>query len=81
MTLMYSGDPEEFQAVKALHALSSKVLAVAHTRIEGTWCAYIDAVPGWRHDDEAWAVLLHGEKLSEGVAKVLFPAFEGPYAH
>ena len=81
MTLMYSGPPEEFRSVRCLHALSHKVLAVAHTRIEGSWCAYIEAVPGHRHEQEAEDVLRHGQKLAEAVAKVLFPAFDGPYAY
>ena len=64
-----------------LYALASKVLCVAHTRIEGTWCAYCDAVPGWKHDEEYEGVLHHGDKLPEAIAKVLFPIFaEVPYA-
>jgi hypothetical protein len=61
--------------------LVTHVLAVAQTRIEGTWAAYCDAVPGYDHDNEQAAVLLHGGKLSERVARILFPEFADlPYA-
>ena len=64
------------------HALASKVLVVATTRIEGTWAAYCDAVPGDNHTKEWPAVLSNGDKLMEEVARVLFPGFkEIPYAH
>ena len=64
-----------------LHALSMKVLIVAKTRIEGTWSAYCDAVPGDKHTAEANAVLANGDKLIEEVARVLFPEFKDtPYA-
>ena len=62
-------------------ALATRVLVVARTRIEGTWAAYCDAVPGMDHDQEQEAVLAHGDKLSESVAVMLFPEFNGmPYA-
>ncbi|KKL62053.1 hypothetical protein LCGC14_2189080 [marine sediment metagenome] len=65
-----------------IHALANKVLAVAATRIEGTWAAYCDAVPGDKHTAEANAVLANGDKLIEEVARVLFPEFKDtPYAH
>ncbi|KKL48670.1 hypothetical protein LCGC14_2323220 [marine sediment metagenome] len=65
-----------------VHALASKVLVVASTRIEGTWAAYCDAVPGDNHEVESIAVLENGGKLMEEVARVLFPIFEElPYAH
>ncbi len=63
-------------------ALSMKVLVVAKTRIEGTWSAYCDAVPGDKHSAEWPAVLANGDKLMEKVARVLFPEFdEVPYDH
>lgn len=63
------------------HELSMVVVAVARTRIEGAWGAYIDAVPGYDHDAEQDKVLSNGTKLREDVARVLFPEFEGvPYA-
>lgn len=58
------------------HALAMRVLTVAKTRIEGTWAAYCDAVPGWDHDKEWPAVLRNGDKLPEEVARALFPMFE-----
>lgn len=62
-------------------ALARQVLAVATTRIEGAWCAYIDAVPGRNHEEEFAEVLLSGVKLPENVALAIFPRFEGvPYA-
>ena len=62
-------------------ALANKVLVVARTRIEGTWAAYCDAVPGNNHDVERHAVLENGDKLLEEVARVLFPMFKDlPYA-
>lgn len=62
--------------------LARRVLAVARTRIEGTWAAYCDAVPGEAHDREQEAVLQHGAKLPETYARTLFPRFDGmPYAH
>ena len=65
--------------------LSTRVLAVAATRTEGTWKAYIDAVPGWNHDNEWQKVLAHGAMLDEPVARLLFghrPEFgpDVPYA-
>jgi hypothetical protein len=63
------------------YALASRVLAVAKTRIEGMWCAYVDAVPGANHKNEMEDVLKHGSKLDEHFALELFPHFEGvPYA-
>lgn len=62
-------------------ALATKVLCVAHTRIEGAWSAFIDAVPGINHSNEMEAVFRHGTKLPEEIARLLFPLFEGvPYA-
>jgi hypothetical protein len=63
-----------------IKALAMRVLAVATTRVEGAWCAYIDAVPGQRHRDEYQAVLDHGEKLREDIARVMFPRIDLPYA-
>jgi len=61
-------------------ALARRVLAVATTRVEGAWTAYIDVVPGIDHDLEFQDVLDSGDCLPEKVARVLFPEFEGPYA-
>lgn len=66
---------------KYLHALGLRVLCVAHTRLEKTWSAYCDAVPGKDHDLEAEEVFRTGAKLQEHVACVLFPEFAAlPYA-
>lgn len=57
-------------------ALAAKVLAVA---VEGDihdWAAYIDAVPGKKHDDEAQLVAEEGVKLDRDVAAVLFPCLD-----
>ena len=71
----------EFQRTTFVRALACRVLVVATTRVEFAWCAYCDAVPGINHDSEADAVLDHGSKLSEKLARVLFPQFEEiPYA-
>lgn len=62
-------------------ALASNVLAVAQTRIEGTWSAYCDAVEGWEHRQEFREVLRSGDKLPEGIAKAIFPEFQDiPYS-
>ena len=72
---------ETWKSIVRFRALASRVLAVAHTRVEGTWCAYVDAVPGQRHEDEIDQVLARGAKLDEAVARVLFPRFTDlPYA-
>ena len=64
------------------HALASKVLVVMNTCCEGTWCAYCDAVPGIRHDNEFQEVLATGDKLPERVARAIFPEMAKlPYAH
>ncbi len=76
--------PEEAKAwepVSFAHPLHMNVLAVAKTRIEGTWKAYIAVVPGMDHDLEETEVLRNGAPLGESIASVLFPQFEDvPYA-
>lgn len=65
-----------------LYPLHQYVLVVAHTRIEGKWCAYCKNVPGINHRDEFEWVLLHGDKLGKELAEFMFPIFEGiPYAN
>ena len=62
-------------------ALDWCVLAVARTRIEGAWGAYIGAVSGKNHEIERGSVLSIGSKLPESIARVIFPIFKGvPYA-
>jgi len=76
--------PEEaatWKPTRRRAALACHVLVVAKTRIEGTWKAYIDAVPGINHDHEWKLVERVGATLSEGVARTLFPEFKDiPYA-
>lgn len=75
-------EAENWEHFVSIHALSRCVLCVAHTRIEGTWCAYCDVVPGLDHDNEFQDVLEHGDKLSKRIAEVIFPKFKDiPYAY
>ena len=70
-----------FTPLHTHRALAMRVLIVATTRLEGTWKAYADAVPGMTHDNEWQMVLRNGDELPEAVARVLFPFFEEvPYA-
>jgi len=63
------------------HPLAPRVLAVANTRIEGAWCAYIAAVPGNDYRAEVVEVLNHGTKLLPEIARAMFPELaEVPYA-
>lgn len=67
--------------VEGRRALSRTVLAVARTRVEGTWKAYIDSVPGLDHGDEASEVLKTGSEMPKDIACSLFPEFADiPYA-
>lgn len=54
-------------------ALTRKVLVVAVKGHIGDWAAYIDAVPGEKHEDEKYSVAETGEKLDSRLAAVLFP--------
>jgi len=65
----------EFKPDIKIYALASKVLAVATTRIEGTWKAYINAVPGIDHSEEFNDVLQYGEDPGERIARAIFPDF------
>tara|TARA_Y100000310_G_scaffold315722_1_gene366568 strand:+ start:3310 stop:3630 length:321 start_codon:yes stop_codon:yes gene_type:complete len=64
------------------YALASTVLVVMRTRLEVAWCAYCKDVPGYNHCDELQEVLDKGAKISEKVARCLFPEIpkELPYA-
>jgi len=44
-------EAENWERFVLMKALSQKVLCVAHTRKEGMWCAYCDAVPGYNHEN------------------------------
>jgi len=71
----------EWEPVTRVHPLHRNILAVAKTRVEGAWAAYIDVVPGINHDSEYGDVLLNGNKLMEATARTLFPLFKDvPYA-
>ena len=70
-------EAETWQPYSLQRALASRVLAVAKTRVEGAWAAYIDAVPGQDHEREVDEVLRSGVKLPEGVALEVFPQFDG----
>jgi len=74
-------DPGNFKPYQRSYALATCVLVVATSRVEGTWCAYCNDVPGRSHQHEIQGVLDHGDKLGEEVARAMFPEFEGvPYA-
>jgi hypothetical protein len=64
-----------FTPIVRRRALAGRVLAVARTRIECRWSAYVDAVDGQNHADEVAGVLDRGAKLDEPVARALFPEF------
>lgn len=67
-----------FLSVVDFHYLAPQVVAVAQTRIEGTWKAYIDAVgPYTEHEMSVKQVLERGTALPERVARVLFQRFVG----
>lgn len=73
--------PKDWKPAIQRHALHMKVLAVATTRVEGMWSAYISNVPGYHHDVEYHGVLEFGDKLGQKIAEALFPEFKGiPYA-
>lgn len=76
-----TGMNQKFEPQIAYRALSSHVLVVAATRVEGTWKAYCGAVPGVRHKEEVAAVLRSGDQVGEDLARHLFPGFRDlPYA-
>ena len=61
--------------------LGSYVLAVISRRVEGTWCLYVDRVPGEDHRQEWYKVYAEGTKQDEEVAKAIVknlfhPGFE-----
>ena len=70
--------------------LGRTVLCAARTRIEIAWAAYIKGIPGNQgvlfpplldEDEELLEVLASGTKLSESIARAIFPEFKGvPYA-
>jgi len=64
------------EIITRIHPLARNVLAVARTGIEGSWAAYIDAVPGKSHEAEAAEVLDRGNKLPREIAEMLFSEFK-----
>ncbi len=70
---------EPFATSQPLH---SCVMCYATVRMEQTWCAYIFNVPGLTHRNEWEAWRTDGAKLSETIARAVFPhAFRNlPYA-
>lgn len=65
-----------FTAIVDFHYLAPQVVAVAQTRIEGAWKAYIDSVPPDCEDQTSVArVLERGTALPAEVARALFPRF------
>ena len=57
-------------------ALDRRVLVVAVEGYAHDWAAYIGAVPGENHDEEAEEVTRHGSKLPRELAEFLFPHFK-----
>lgn len=56
-------------------ALSYRVLAAAKEGYNHDWTAYIKDVPGHNYDEEQHIVLAEGDKLSEKIARAIFPEF------
>jgi len=72
--------PTSGHRLAARYPLDRRVLAVLVLRVDG-WKAYVGAVPGARHEDEAQAVAERGSPLPEHVALALWPEMRGtPYA-
>ena len=70
-----------FEPMIRTMALDRCVLAVAITRVEGSWCAYISDVPGESHEREKAIVLERGAKIPPRIARAMFPFFDDiPYA-
>jgi len=64
------------KGITEYRALSQRVLAVAVEDAIGDWAAYVDAVPGYNHDQEAGRVAVHGTKLTVELAELLFPEWK-----
>lgn len=70
-----------WQPVVKYRSLDRRVVAVATTRIDGAWSAYIGAVDGICHDKEYFEVIEQGAKLDENVARSIFFEFTDiPYS-
>lgn len=57
-------------------ALDKNVLVVAVKRVTGEWAAYIKNTPGDNYEKELENVKRWGSKLSEGIARVIFPMYQ-----
>lgn len=66
----------ESQKMVMWRVLGHRVIVVAKEGQVNDWAAYIDAVPGQNHNNEWQQVRDHGDKISERVARVLFPEFD-----
>jgi len=69
---------ETFQKTWTHYSLNQNVLCVAVSD-HGEWAAYIGAVPGKNHTEEAEEVSIHGSKLPHLFASNLFPSMERAY--
>ena len=71
----------EYRSLGGQNHRRGAILAVAKTRIEGTWIAYIGVVEGRSFDAEYDEVLRIGTPVNRYVAQILFPRFaKVPYA-
>lgn len=76
-----TSEHETWEPAVLHRALDRCVLAVARTRIEGAWAAYVSSVAGQNHRAEIADVLDRGARLDESIARAIFPVFENiPYA-
>jgi hypothetical protein len=74
-------EADAWEPVFYREALHQQIIVVGKTRIEGKWNAYIFPVPGHNHEQEMSLWETEGAKLSEDLARMFFPQFEGvPYA-
>lgn len=69
-------DGPDFPIIRR-YTLGPYILAVAKTRIEGAWGAYVGSV-GADHIAATEGVLENGTKVEESVARVMFPSY--PYS-
>lgn len=61
-------------------ALSQHVIAVAVINTDvRDWAAYIDAVPGYNHEEEYMLIVSYGNKLSRKIAEAIFPEISNEY--
>jgi hypothetical protein len=76
-----SDEADHWARTVTYRALHSKILFVAVTRIEGFWSCYCVPVAGRHHEVEKHLWQLEGNKVSEAIARLLFPQYPNiPYA-